>query len=150
MPIPPLSPNGLLPTGCFDCTLDEVSSHYTWSPRRTELWTGFERFVAWARKGPPVTHIYLDGGFTSDKPHPKDIDVVMDLAGANQQTFLHWLQVFATQRPMLAQDFLVDFWVYHPSMPNDLRAFFQYVRPEEAQARQLKPSDRKGLLRVRL
>lgn len=150
MPIPTLLPSGLLPIGFFDCTLDEVSGNYTWSPRRIELWTAFSGFISWMKPQPHISHLYIDGGFTSDKVHPKDIDVVLDLTDSTPEVVLHWLSVFVTQKEKIASDFLVDFWVYHPSMPNDLRKFFQYIRPEEAQARQLKPKDRKGMLRVSL
>lgn len=150
MPIPPLLPCGLLPRGVFDCTLDEVASAYTWSPRRHEIWGGFGEFLEWLKSHPAVPRLYLDGSFIGDKPHPGDIDVVLDLDGTDQATFGHWLFVFATQREHLKAHFLVDFWVYHPTMPHDLRAFFHYVRPEEAQARGLSAQDRKGLLCITL
>lgn len=150
MPIPPLPPCGLLPHGVFDCTLADVAATYLWSPHRADLWERFERFLAWVKPQPAVPHLYLDGGFTSDKQHPKDIDVVLDLANVDDATFRHWLVVFATQRTVLAEQFLVDFWVYHPTMANDLRSFFHYIRPEEAQARGLSPNHRKGLLRIAL
>lgn len=150
MSIPPLLPCGLLPHGVFDCTLDEVAANYTWSPRRAELWEGFGQFLAWLKPQPAAPHLYLDGGFTGDKQHPKDIDVVLDLATADDDAFRHWLVVFATQRPLIAEQFLVDFWIYHPTMANDLRGFFHYIRPEEAQARGVSPDHRKGLLRIAL
>lgn len=44
----------------------------------------------------------------------------------------------------------MDFWVYMPGAPRDLRAFFEYVKLEEAVIRGMAPEDLKGLLRVAL
>lgn len=93
-------------------------------------------------------NILVDGGFTSDKAAPKDIDIVFDLSGCQDATRNHWYFVFATQRDALFNRFRVDFWVFYPEANRDLRAFFEYVKPEEAIVRGMQPGDLKGLLRV--
>jgi hypothetical protein len=48
----------------------------------------------------------------------------------------------------IKSNFKVDYWFYHPRADKDLRQFFQYVRVEELQQRQLPPNTRKGILRI--
>lgn len=148
MPIPNLTPFGVLPAGRHDCTLDEIGAVYTVTDHRQALWADLQGFLAWAAPQPKPASIYFDGSFTSDKTMPSDIDVVFDLDGCDNGTRNHWLIVFATQRLLIKRNYRVDFWVYIPGMPNDLRSFFEYVRPEEAILRGMGPGDLKGLLRV--
>lgn len=148
MPIPPLTQFGVLPAGRHDCTLDEIEAVYTLTAHRQALWADLRGFLAWADPQPKPTSIYFDGSFTSDKTTPSDVDVVFDLDGCDNATRNHWWIVFGTQQKIIKRDFRVDFWVYLPGMPTDLRAYFEYVRPEEAILRGMGPSDLKGLLRV--
>ncbi|RWD47901.1 MAG: hypothetical protein EOS25_24500 [Mesorhizobium sp.] len=148
MPIPDLTPFGVLPTGCYDCTLAEIQARYTTNQHRQELWTSFQQFLHWINNQPRPANCLIDGGFTSDKAAPKDIDVVFDLSGCNDGDRNHWFIVFMSQRNQIYIDYRVDFWVYYPGAGNDLRAFFEYVKPEEALVRGMQPQDRKGLLRV--
>lgn len=91
----------------------------------------------------------MDGGFTSDKATPKDVDIVFDLTGCDNAVIGHWFGVFVTQRHDIKRDHRVDFWIYYPGVTaNDLRAYFEYVRQDEALERGMNPTDLKGLLRV--
>ncbi|QQP91547.1 hypothetical protein IGS68_10205 [Skermanella sp. TT6] len=148
MPIPQLTQHGVLPVGQHNCTLDEVQSAYTGNGHRRQLWGDFNRFLVWVRNQPLPQCILIDGGFTSDKANPKDIDVVFDLTDDSDATRNHWFYVNATQYQMVKDQFRVDFWVYAPGAQRDLRAFFEYVRIDEALRRGLMPGARKGLLRI--
>jgi hypothetical protein len=148
MPIPPLNIFGVLPTGRHDCTLQEIAVLYCSNPGRDILWQGFLAFLAWMQAQPPPKEILVDGSFTSDKESPDDIDVVFDLSGCSTDARNHWITIFMTQEAWLKAQFRVDFWVYFPGAPNDLRAFFEYVRPEEAIRRGMPPGELKGLLRI--
>jgi hypothetical protein len=92
--------------------------------------------------------ILVDGGFTSDKASPKDVDVVFDLTGSPEATRNHWFWVYGTQYDAIYQDYRVDFWVYAPGAQRDLRKFFEYVKIEDALARGMLPGAKKGLLRI--
>jgi hypothetical protein len=116
MPIPNLSGFGVLPPGRHDCTLDEIESVYAFNSHRQSLWHDFQGFVAWAKKFPAPACVLIDGGFTSDKAAPKDIDVVFDLDGCATPAASHWGGVFLTQQAQLKADFRVDFWIYLPAM----------------------------------
>lgn len=148
MPIPNLTPCGVLPAGRHDCTLDEIEAVYTGTDHRRALWADLRGFLNWASAQPQPASIYFDGSFTSDKAAPLDVDVVFDLEGCDKAAQAHWWMTFATQRDVIKRDYRVDFWVYLPGLPNDLRAFFEYVRLEEAILRGMGPGDLKGLLRV--
>lgn len=122
---------------------------YAHNDHRAALWASFQGFLAWIANQPAPTEILVDGGFTSDSALPKDVDVVFDLTGCAQAVVGHWFGVFVTQRADIKRDHRVDFWIYHPGVStNDLRAFFEYVRQEEALERGMSPTDLKGLLRV--
>lgn len=148
VPIPDLNAFGLLPAGNHDCTCAEVAAAYAGNDARQLLWNKFEAFIAWVEQQPKPITVLLDGSFTGDKPNPADIDVVVDLSDADAAFSEHWLRVFFTQRAWIKQEFSVDFWVYAPGFPNDLRSFFQYVRPDEALTRGMGVGETKGLLRV--
>ena len=92
----------------------------------------------------------VDGGFTSDKAAPKDIDVVFDLTSCDDNTKRFWFFQYGTMRDYFETQYRVDFWVYIPGANNDLRAFFEYVKPEEAIVRGMQSTDRKGMLRITL
>jgi len=81
MPIPPLNAFGVLPAGRHDCTLPEIAASYTGNPHRLALWQSFAAFLQWTANQPRPESVLIDGGFTSDKPAPKDIDIVFDLSG---------------------------------------------------------------------
>lgn len=148
MPIPPLNQHGVLPTGFHECTLAEIEAAYTGNAHRQALWIGLTNFLTWTNSQPRPSNILVDGGFTSDKALPKDIDVVFDVSDAEDAVRNHWFFIFGTQRDAIFEQYRVDFWVHYAGAKHDLRAFFQYVRPEEAIVRGMQPGDRKGLLMV--
>jgi hypothetical protein len=45
--IPPFQPDGLLPSGEHECTLFEIRSSLTFSPRRVKLFENMQRLVMW-------------------------------------------------------------------------------------------------------
>lgn len=149
MPIPDLTAHGVLPLGRFDCNLPDVAARYCYNNTRNEIWQGLERFLAWASNQPKPANMLLDGSFTSDKEHPRDVDIVFDLEGCPDASRDHWFLIWAHERDRLKADYKVDFWVFFPGLPNDLREFFEYVRPEEAIERGMAPDSRKGLLRLK-
>lgn len=149
MPIPALMETGYLPSGEFHCDLDELKNIFGVNDRRTALLTKLDQFLAWLRN----THgldlpYFVDGSYTTSKPHPSDIDFVIDLTNATNDQIGTALQLFSLQHDQIKQDFEIDFWFFHPNAPKDLKQFFQYVRIEELQQRQLPPETRKGILRI--
>lgn len=146
MPIPLLTRQGVLPPGSFDCTRAEVIENFCGSAHRASLWQGFEEFLGNIADDHLPTRLLVDGSFTSDKSHPGDIDVVFDLSTCSEQVQNHWFRVQALEQDQIKEVYHIDFWVYFSGLPSDLRAFFSYVRPEEALRRGMQPDERKGLL----
>jgi hypothetical protein len=68
---------GRLPPGVHKATFQELRSGLGWGRKRTELLDGLERALR-IMKRCGVERVYIDGGFVTDKPRPKDIDVCYD------------------------------------------------------------------------
>lgn len=147
LPIPDLNEFGVLPPGQHICSLDEVRPIYATNDHREALWEQFLEFVDWMAGRPKPPAVLIDGGFTSDKPNPKDIDVVLDCFEADEDTQNYWVGAFLRHRKQIMENFNVDLWVRAEYFQNDLSEFFTYVRIEEALQRGMGPNDRKGLLR---
>jgi hypothetical protein len=97
MPIPTLNPDGLLPVGIQDCTLDELKTgfgSFQGNDQRQLLFARLEGFLAEVRAAILVRSILVDGSFVTSKPDPNDIDLILivasdhdfsgDLYGLNQ------------------------------------------------------------------
>lgn len=149
MPIPALTADGYLPAGEFDCDLSDVEHAFGINEHRAELLRKLREFLLWLRDNHGLElPYYVDGSYTTAKDVPSDIDVVLDLTFATDQQIGITLTLFTLHQVVIKQTFKVDFWFYHPGAQKDLRHFFQYVRVEELQQRQLPPDTRKGILRI--
>lgn len=91
---------------------------------------------------------FVDGSYTTAKEHPRDIDFILDLTHATDLQIGAALTLFTLHQTQIKEDFKIDFWFYHPDAKNDLKQFFQYVRAEELQQKQLPRETRKGILRI--
>ena len=79
MPIPLLDPSGLLPAGCFDCTLTEVRERFGTfqsSDRRIRLFTVLAELVLGMQRSGIFDAVILDGSFVTSKPVPNDLDLI--------------------------------------------------------------------------
>lgn len=149
VPIPALTPDGYLPPGAHDCTLDDVEADFTGNPHRIRLMDELRRFLTWLDTvhGLALPY-YVDGSYTTSKTTPSDIDFIIDITHATQVEIGKALYLFSMEKDQIKTDFHIDFWLYHPVAGNDLRAFFQYVRTEELNQRKLPIDTRKGILRI--
>jgi len=150
MPIPDFTDHGLLPAGYHPCTLDEAQSRFCWNDHREALWTQSLEFVEYCSSLGLEAPIFVDGSFVTNKPYPRDIDIVADLTHATNEEIGLALQLHFTQQQFIKDRYRVDFWVFHPMASKDLTQFFQYIREEDAQARGCGPDIRKGLLSIAL
>jgi hypothetical protein len=60
-----------------EATFQELRGRLGWGRRRAELLDGLERALR-IMESCGVARVYVDGGFVTDKPRPKDIDVCYD------------------------------------------------------------------------
>lgn len=72
MPIPTLEPNGLLPNGIHDCSLEDISAQFTWNDHGAGLFGRFQRFLSMQIKPEFPYPIFFDGSFVTDKELPDD------------------------------------------------------------------------------
>lgn len=78
--VAPDAPWLVLPPGIHDATMAEVALAFATTPHRQWLFEGFQR-VAEALRVAGCNILYLDGSFTTGKPHPDDYDGCWDHSG---------------------------------------------------------------------
>lgn len=149
--IPELTDYGLLPPGIYPTTEQEIVDRYCGNPNRMEIWTLFREFLGtelpvltWSRT------MLIDGGFTSDKPVTKDVDVVLDVSPLADADLLEAIIWQTQNHGRVKARYKTDFWIYHPRLPQDLGQFFCYVREAERLERGAPVGTTKGLLRLEL
>jgi hypothetical protein len=147
MPIPALTPAGHLPAGEHICNFTEFENTFAHNDHRSFLLGKLKDFLEFLSSRGLRLPYYLDGSYSTDKLYPRDIDFVLDCSGATGQQVRDAFGLMASQVEIKAE-FYVDFWVYFPGAPSDLRAYFQYVRVEEMQAKNMSIGSRKGILRI--
>ena len=82
MPIPPLDPNGFLPIGIHDSTLDEIRHQFgafSGSDRRVNLFSRLVQLVNELRRSGRFFAVIIDGSFVTAKTVPEDIDLIVVL-----------------------------------------------------------------------
>lgn len=79
--IPPLE-DGVLPEGIHDCTIDEIEAvfgRFQTTDRRIRLTEKLRSYLAEAGRAGIVTAVIVDGSYTTAKPVPVDIDLILVL-----------------------------------------------------------------------
>jgi len=147
MPIPSLEPNGLLPTGIHDCSLEDIDSRFTWNNQRSGLFASFVRFLESELRPQFPYPVFFDGSFVTDKELPDDTDVVLDLSSAPDDRKWRALLFMMQHQDRIKQDYRVHFWINLPG-DSDFAAFFQYVGVKTARTKGLDPRHLKGILKV--
>lgn len=142
--------HGILPEGIHECSAIEAAKFLCSNAMRQKIWTGFENFIAWTQYLPRPTAFLVDGSFVTDKPIPNDIDVVVDLTACHVEDQKQWYSSWSDSHEYVKDKFNVDFYPFAAGNGNDFSAFFQYVRVEDALARGISPTVRKGILRVQI
>lgn len=74
------APWAVLPPGIHDATLAEIEAVFATTPHRQWLFAGFVRMAS-ALRAAGCQVAYLDGSFTTAKPHPDDYDGCWDHNG---------------------------------------------------------------------
>src|SRR5205809_6717643 len=80
--IPEFDPDGLLPEGIHDCSLNELRQRFgsfQTSDRRPRLYQRFEELVSELRTLRMPLVIYVDGSFVTRNPRPNDVDLILAL-----------------------------------------------------------------------
>jgi len=148
MAIPTLEPDGFLPVGLHDCTLDEIRiafGSFQGSERRPQLFNRLRELVRESAATKFIRSLLVDGSFATDKPEPNDIDLVLVLSRNHDlaaDLLPHEYNLISKRRVQKRYGFdmvavregTVEF--------EEAVAFFERVREQ--------PGRRKGILRLSL
>ena len=148
MSIPDLDEHGLLPVGIHDCSVEELRAMFGWNEHRQRLIFCFAQFLMLEVRNMFDQPVYADGSFVTDKEHPNDIDVVLDLRDADDAKQSQGLEFWSEHQVCIKCRYHVDFWINLPDR-GDFADYFQYIRTETARFKGLDHRHRKGILRIR-
>lgn len=147
MPIPELDAHGLLPAGVHDCSLEEMTAKFAWNDHRERMVRSFARFLRNEINDVFDFPVYADGSFVTDKEHPEDIDVVLELLDAGDAQKWQGLMLMLEHQDRIRHQYCVDFWAKLPHS-RDFTAFFQYAGHKTAKFKGLDHKHPKGILRI--
>lgn len=146
--IPPLidlgspAPWPVLPPGVFDANLAEVSAAFATTPHRAALFGGFVQ-VTDALRAVGCSVVYVDGSFTTGKPHPDDFDGCWDHHGMDLARLDPVLLDFSGRREAQKRKFRGEmFPAYAQNGPGG--TFLDFFQVEKFSGRP------KGIIRVSL
>jgi hypothetical protein len=91
------APWAVLPPGIHATSVAEIGSRFANTPHRQWLLGGFVRVVEALRLAGCQT-VYLDGSFTTGKPHPDDFDGCWDHNGMDLSLLDPVLRTFSNKR----------------------------------------------------
>jgi hypothetical protein len=112
MPIPDLTPEGFLPEGIHDCTLNEIRERFGQfqeSDFRCRLFEKLEEFVRQASRTGLVTAVIVDGSFVTARPEPNDVDIIVVVRPDHDfRAELRPFEYNAVSRPAIRRMFRID------------------------------------------
>jgi len=153
-PLPPFNLHGYLPEGVHETTLDQVRERFVINSQRILLWQRLEEFLLWAISSQRFSHVYIDGGFITNKSSPNDIDVILQTNAPYGPDALNAMEpFFAKGLDVILEKYSVHLYFWSEGFPggmSDFRLFFQYLRPQDAAPLGLREGTRKGIVRIKL
>lgn len=120
--------------------------------QRQKVWHGFTKYRDRLITVSELDIIYMDGGFVTDSTSPKDVDVVIEFPDVATLIRLATAHRYLRERKYVKDAYKVDIVACFPALPpgvtEDMRDFFQRLRPEDAIKRGLSPDTKKGILKL--
>ncbi|WP_405425215.1 DUF6932 family protein [Streptomyces erythrochromogenes] len=109
MPLPQLNDLGYLPPGEHSAQWKEIELTFGWNYKRKNLLVGLHYTVkSLVEFG--VDEFYIDGSFVTEKPRPRDIEVIyMPLPAKPKQS---WGLFDFSQHEALKRQHEIDLWPY--------------------------------------
>lgn len=152
--LPLLDGHGHLPEGIHDTSLAEIQQRFVTNPVRAELWRRLQDFLQWVISTEQFSHAYIDGGFTTDKESPTDIDVILQTrAGYGPEAFRAMMPFFEMGVNAIHQKYSIHLHFWSEGFPEgmaDFRLFFQYLPPQVGGLPSFKERAKKGIVRISL
>lgn len=137
-----LAPWAVVPPGIYDATVAEIEKVFATTPHRQWLFGGFLRVIDALRTAGCAT-AYLDGSFTTAKPHPDDFDGCWERAGMDLGKLDPVLKTFVNKREAQKRKYFGEmFPAGSPAAPG--LTFLEFFQIEKFSQRP------KGILRVSL
>lgn len=84
--IPPLGPDGLLPPSVHNCTFREFEQRFGFNERRKQLIANLREILEGLPGKQAIAYILVNGSFVQDEPLPSDVDVILVVADARDDT----------------------------------------------------------------
>ena len=148
MPIPPFNEHGLLPAGLHVCTLGEAELMFCWNDYRRDLWRKLGAVLTEFRQRGFLFPLLIDGSFVTDKNIPGDVELVLDLAQADEEVSDQVILYAFHHSQRLHTEFNIDFYPNLPGSDSNFARFFQYLGEKSAAMKNLDSHCLKGILRV--
>jgi hypothetical protein len=148
MTLPALDPDGLLPAGVHNASLEEVGKRFgcfVETERRVQLQDALVRFAAEARETGLVAALVVNGSFTTGKAQPEDIDIIVVLRQGVDFAMdfkPHEYNVLSARRVKRRYPFDVRYATQESGTLEPMIAFFAEVKG--------RPGLRKGMVKVTL
>jgi hypothetical protein len=109
-----------------------------------------ERFLLRVIDSKSCSFAYINGEFTTAKPAPKAIDVILQTRRISGPEAFRAIEPFLRRgHDAIREKYSVCLYFWSEEIL-DFREFFQFVRPEEAMSLPFVAGPRKGIVRIRL
>ena len=145
-------PRGMLPAGVHDLTLDQLRPLVCTNFHRQAMWFRLVSFIVLPVLLRRFSYVYVGGGYLTDAPEPRDIDVIMETKDPyGPEAFAVVERFFLAGLDNIRDIYTVDLHFWMEGAPNslaDYRTFFQYNRMEPRKEPLFSPV--KGLARVNI
>jgi PAS domain S-box-containing protein len=131
--VPQFDAAGHLPVGIHSSTLSGLYRVVRFNEHRRKMWIQLACFLIDPVIRRKFSAVYIGGGFVSTKPHPSDIDLVLETASPyGPEAFEAVAPFFVTGLDKIEMIYGVHLQFWMPGAPTgltDYRTFFQYDRP---------------------
>lgn len=120
---------------------------FAFNPTREKIWANLGAVLAEMQVAQLSGVLFLDGSYVTDKEHPGDIEVTLDVRSEPLHVQGLAVMFYLQHHQRIKADLGVD---WYPTLPaeNDFVVFFQYLGDKTAALKKLKPKDLKGILKV--
>ena len=124
--IPQFNSQGVLPSGIHDCDLKTVRSIFCINMHRIKLVDNLELCFQDMRLKLLQGSVIINGSFVTDKVHPNDIELTLDVRGLSDSEQFRAVKYFNAMHDSAKNQWLVD---WYPTIDgnSNFTSFFQYV-----------------------
>lgn len=146
--IPKFNQYGLLPAGQHPASLAMITAVFGFNARREQLIESLHRCIKLMHEENLAGTLYVDGSFATDKPHPDDMELTLDVRGqSNAQQGLAIL--FHVKHNKFLKNMGIDWYpTLADNVGRDFTQFFQYAGEKTAAAKRCHPKEPKGILKL--